>query len=84
MHTREMKKPVNEMDVEVLDELIDRCEDAMVRPFSKKKVVTVEVKPEEEQQDEERDESEDGDKPDLSDEELDELIRLYQEKKGKE
>jgi hypothetical protein len=78
------------MDLESLDELISKCEDAMVHPFKKKKaVVAVEVKPGDEGSDqEEKAESpeeevaEDDAKPDLSDMDMEDLLKLYEEIKG--
>lgn len=68
-----MKLDIKKMDIDSLDELIAKCEDAMVHPF-KKKEVALEVGPEEALEQEEE-------KPDLSEMDMDELLQLYEEMK---
>jgi hypothetical protein len=72
-----MKLDVSKMDIESLDELIKKCEDAMVHPFKKKKEasVAIAIEPEPEQEEQE-------DKPDLSEMDMDDLLRMYEEMKA--
>ena len=89
------KKEAQDADVSILDELIGKCEDSMVSPFKKAKAVAVEVKPEEgsdkeeatetpaEEKAEGADDDESKEKPDLSDMDLQDLLKLYEEIKAK-
>lgn len=78
-------KKTDKMDMDILDQIIGKCEDKMVSPF-KKKTVAVEMEPAEGTADEESLESpgeESAEKPDLSDMDLADLLKLYQEQHGK-
>jgi hypothetical protein len=65
-----------QLDIENLDAIIAKCEDGMISPFKKKKA----AEPEPEAA-EAGDEGE-GDKPDLSDMDLDDLVSMYQDMKA--
>ena len=88
-----MKFNKQKVDLESLDELISRCEDSMINPFKKKKAaIAVEIAPEEGSPEEESKESPDeeasegdaeGDKPDMSEMDMDDLLRMYEEMKSK-
>ena len=76
-----LKKKFDEMDDSILDELISKCEDAMVSPLKKKKSeveVVVEAEPEEEG---EEYASEDSDE-ELSEEDKQKLLEIYSKIKG--
>jgi len=60
------------IDMDILDQIISKCEDHMVSPFKKKAAVAVEVKPDDSDQ-----EPDDDDKDGLSDDDLAELIQNY-------
>ncbi len=80
-----MHRDVQKMDMDALDELIAKCEDSMVRPFSKKKqAVAIEIDPEGGEEGGEEDGDAGDGKPDLSDMDLRDLLELYQEQKGRE
>jgi hypothetical protein len=67
------------MDMDILDQIISKCEDHMISPFKKKSAVVAEVEPEE--GDEGSDEGDE--KSDLSDMDLEDLLKMYQEHSGK-
>jgi len=75
-----MKLDIKKMDLDSLDELIGKCEDAMCHPFKKKKEATPEVEPEAEEASDEQDSAE---KPELSEMDMDELLGMYEEMKAK-
>lgn len=85
------KKQAQEADQDILSELIAKCEDSMVLPFKKKAAVAIEVKPDPEEAEESSDEmkaegaddDESKEKPDLSDMDLQDLLKLYEEIKSK-
>lgn len=66
---------LQKMDLDNLDELIAKCEDSMVHPFKKKK----EPPMKEEMPMEMEEEGEE--KPDLSEVDMEELLRMYQDLK---
>jgi hypothetical protein len=77
-----LKKKFDEMDDSILDELISKCEDAMVSPLKKKKSeveVVVEAEPEEEGEGYAA--SEDSDE-ELSEEDKQKLLEIYSKIKG--
>lgn len=78
-----MKYDINKIDLDSLDELIGKCEDAMVRPFKKKKEIEVEIEPADEEEEEHDEASESEGKADLSDMDLDELVEMYKDLKEK-
>lgn len=72
------------MDLDSLDELIAKCEDAMVGRFRKK---APEPEMEEGEEEEAPEEEHEEAKPDLEDMELEDLIEMYQrlqDEKGEE
>lgn len=71
-----IKKMSDEAEDSLLDELIGKCEGAMVNPFKKKKE---EPEVEEESGEEESSESEEED---LSPEDLEKLMEMYKQLKG--
>ena len=66
-------KHAQKADLDSLDELIKMCESSMIKPFSKKKEVEIELSPDESVEEIESDTSE----IDLSDIDKDELLELY-------
>ena len=74
-----MKPDLKKMDLDSLDELISRCEDSMCQPFKKKKAEPIE-QPESES-DESSSEEQPSDKPDLSEMDMDDLLKMYEELK---
>jgi hypothetical protein len=86
------KKQAQEADQDILSELIAKCEDSMVSPFKKAKAVAVEVKPEDAEEASESpaeetaegpEDDESKGKPDLSDMDMDDLLKLYEEIKSR-
>lgn len=71
-----MKIDMKKMDLENLNELIGLCEDKMVSPFKKKKPEPDAVEVEEEETD-----GADGEKPDLSEMDMEDLLELYNDMK---
>ena len=70
-----------EIDMDVLKQIIGLAEDAMVRPFSKKKPeMLMEDDQEEEGEEVEEDGEEKGEKSDISEEDLAELMEEYSKK----
>lgn len=80
MEPTDVKFDTKKMDLDVLDELIGKCEDSMVHPFKKDKAVAIEIEPEEGGGEEAA--PEEHDKPDLSDMDLEDLIEAWQAIKG--
>ena len=72
-----LKKLSAKADNDVFDEIIGKCEQKMASPF-KKEVAAVEVEPSE---DEEMEVAE-TEKSDISEEDLQKLLELYQQMKG--
>ena len=68
-------------DSDILNQIIKACEDKMVGPFKKKPAIAVDVKPDDST------EEPDGDEPDasgdLSDDDKDELLKMYSAKHGR-
>lgn len=85
-----MKYDVRKMDLDSLDDLIKQCEDAMVRPLSKKKTVELTLLDEndegEGESEHQYDESESDEeaKPDLSEMDLEDLLEAYRDLKDRE
>ncbi|MGM7592087.1 hypothetical protein ACSSNN_23970 [Escherichia coli] len=79
-----MHPKAKKMDLDTLDELISKCEDAMVSPFKKKPAVAVEIEgsPAEEAK-ESPEEEKAEDKNGLGESDLDDLLEMYQSLKGK-
>lgn len=73
-----LKKLSAKADNDVFDEIIGKCEQKMASPF--KKEVAVEVEPSEDEHEEM--ESEVAEKSDISEEDLQKLLELYQQMKG--
>jgi hypothetical protein len=74
---KKMGADVGKMDESVLDEIIAKAEDAMVRPFQKKKsVAVVDVQPEKEEPEEMESEG-------ISSDDLEDLMELYNKIVGK-
>ncbi len=76
------EKDSKKMDLDILDELIAKCENSMVSPFKKKKP-EVKIEPE---MDEETDEGEEQpeQESDFTDDEIQELIEALKAKKDQE
>ena len=78
-----MKLDLKKMDMDSLDELIRKCEDSMISPFRKKKEPVVEEEDRRFFVDKAEEDSGE-EKPDLSDMDMEELLRMYQQMKDKE
>lgn len=74
-----LKKLSAKADNDVFDEIIAKCEQKMVSPF--KKEVAVEVEPSDEEE-MEMEESPVKEKSEISPEDLEKLLELYQQMKG--
>jgi hypothetical protein len=66
-------------DSDILDQIIQACEGKMVSPFKKKTAVAVEVKPDESEPDGDDSKSDSG----MSDDDMDDLLKMYAEKHGR-
>jgi hypothetical protein len=78
-----MHKIKDKTDLSVLDEIIEMCEESMVRPFSKKKkAVIIAGDGEDMGMEHESEHDEDEKKEDISDEDLEQLIEEYKRRKG--
>lgn len=72
-------KDIKDIDLELLQDLLSKCEDSMGRPFKKKKV-EVEVKAEPEEESEVELDSDDEDSS-MEDMDLQDLIEMYKQLK---
>jgi ribosomal protein L12E/L44/L45/RPP1/RPP2 len=82
-----MKISFKKADDSILDELIGKCEEAMVNPFKKKKEMTVagntDAEPEDAKESEDQEDLESEEEDSLSAEDLEKLLQVYKELKDK-
>lgn len=77
-----LKKLTDKADNSIFDEIIGKCESKMASPFKKEVAVAIEPQEETEDKAHEDAESPDVEKSEISPEDLQKLLELYEQMKG--